>query len=132
MASGTARLARGHAEDPLPSSSLPLAQAMQDYVGLERFWQRFNKAKLEEQALEQEQAALSRRNGRLRELLRQYLAGISVSQEVLGQPNPLLAIEHKNCVPRDLPRTGVGCAPRQPLERGDSHPDPIHSSAGTS
>ncbi|NXN66946.1 DRC2 protein, partial [Himantopus himantopus] len=67
----------------------PLAQAMRDYVGLEQFWQRFNKAKLEEQALERERVALSRKNGRLRELLRQYLAGISVSQEVLGQPNPL-------------------------------------------
>ncbi|NXW38806.1 DRC2 protein, partial [Phaetusa simplex] len=67
----------------------PLAQAMWDYVGLERFWQRFNKAKLEEQALEQERAALSQRNRRLRQLLRQYLAGISITQEMLGQPNPL-------------------------------------------
>ncbi|NXA17750.1 DRC2 protein, partial [Ibidorhyncha struthersii] len=67
----------------------PLAQAMRDYVRLEQFWQRFNKAKLEEQALERERVALSRRNGRLRELLRQYLVGISVSQEVLGQPKPL-------------------------------------------
>ncbi|KAM7079979.1 LOW QUALITY PROTEIN: dynein regulatory complex subunit 2 [Ciconia maguari] len=84
----------------------PLARAMQDYVGLERFWQRFNKAKLEEQALERERAALSQRNRRLRELLRQYLAGISVSQEVLDEPNPLLAIELKSCVPKDLPRAG--------------------------
>ncbi|NXV51651.1 DRC2 protein, partial [Uria aalge] len=67
----------------------PLAQAMWDYVGLERFWQRFNKAKLEEQALERERAALSQRNQRLRQLLRQYLAGISITQEMLGQPNPL-------------------------------------------
>ncbi|NXK28745.1 DRC2 protein, partial [Arenaria interpres] len=67
----------------------PLAQAMQDYVGLERFWQRFSKAKLEEQALEREQAALRERNRRLRELLQQYLAGISISQEMLDQPKPL-------------------------------------------
>ncbi|NXJ71160.1 DRC2 protein, partial [Rostratula benghalensis] len=67
----------------------PLAQAMWDYVGLERFWQRFNKVKLEEQALEQEQAALRKRNQRLRELLWQYLAGISITQEMLGQPNLL-------------------------------------------
>ncbi|KFV84229.1 Coiled-coil domain-containing protein 65, partial [Struthio camelus australis] len=67
----------------------PLAQAMQDYVGLERFWQRFNKAKLEELALVQEKAALSHRNQRLRELLKQYLEGISVSEEVLSKPNPL-------------------------------------------
>uniref|UniRef100_A0A8C8AZD5 Coiled-coil domain-containing protein 65 n=1 Tax=Otus sunia TaxID=257818 RepID=A0A8C8AZD5_9STRI len=56
----------------------PLAQALGDYVGLERFWQRFNKAKLEALALARQRAALSRRNQRLRELLRQYLGGISV------------------------------------------------------
>ncbi|KAM9214613.1 LOW QUALITY PROTEIN: dynein regulatory complex subunit 2 [Leptosomus discolor] len=85
----------------------PLAQALWDYVGLERFWQRFNKAKLEEQVLERERAALGQRNGQLRGLLRQYLAGLSVSQEVLGQPNPLLAVGPKRCVPRDLPRAGA-------------------------
>ncbi|NXX26961.1 DRC2 protein, partial [Nicator chloris] len=53
----------------------PLAQAMQDYVGLERFWQRFNKAKLEEKALEQARATLANRNHNLRGLLQQYLAG---------------------------------------------------------
>ncbi|XP_068777416.1 dynein regulatory complex subunit 2 [Struthio camelus] len=84
----------------------PLAQAMQDYVGLERFWQRFNKAKLEELALVQEKAALSHRNQRLRELLKQYLEGISVSEEVLSKPNPLLTLQHRSCSPRALPRAG--------------------------
>ncbi|NWX42849.1 DRC2 protein, partial [Steatornis caripensis] len=67
----------------------PLAWAMRDYMGLERFWQRFNKVKLEEQALERQRAALSQRNWQLRELLGQYLAGISISQAVLSEPNPL-------------------------------------------
>ncbi|NXK57338.1 DRC2 protein, partial [Chauna torquata] len=67
----------------------PLAQAMQDYRGLERFWQRFNKVKLEEQALVQERAALSHGNQHLRGLLQQYLEGLSVSPEVLSKPNPL-------------------------------------------
>ncbi|NXH20738.1 DRC2 protein, partial [Bucco capensis] len=67
----------------------PLAQAMQDYVGLEGFWQRFNKVKLEVQALEKEQVTLRERNQQLRKLLGQYLAGISVSEEVLLEPNPL-------------------------------------------
>ncbi|XP_074421057.1 dynein regulatory complex subunit 2 isoform X1 [Larus michahellis] len=116
-ASGTARLAHGRAGDPL-ASSLPLAQAMWDYVGLERFWQRFNKAKLEEQALERERVALSQRNRQLRQLLRQYLAGISITQEMLGQPNPLLAVEHKSCVPRDLPQAKGGHASQHPLGRG--------------
>ncbi|XP_074906009.1 dynein regulatory complex subunit 2 isoform X2 [Buteo buteo] len=117
----------------------PLAQAMRDYVGLERFWQRFNKVKLEEQALEREQAALSQRNQHLRELLRQYLAGISVSQEVLSEPNALLIVERKSCVPADLPHAEGGHAQghqstKHPdsLSEGDAHPDPIHGSTGTS
>ncbi|XP_010288364.1 PREDICTED: coiled-coil domain-containing protein 65, partial [Phaethon lepturus] len=117
----------------------PLTRAMWDYVGLERFWQRFNKAKLEEQALERERAALSQRNRRLRELLRQYLAGISISQEVLSEPNPLLAVEHKSCIPRDLPHAGGGHAQGHrgavhpdSLLGGDAHLDPIHGSASTS
>ncbi|KAM4648636.1 dynein regulatory complex subunit 2-like [Amazona ochrocephala] len=104
----------------------PLAWAVQDYVGLERFWQRFNKAKLEEQALERQRAALSRRNRRLRDLLRKYLAGISITQEVLSEPNPLLAVQHKSCIPRVLPYIGGGCAahPKTRLQ-------PIHGSTST-
>ncbi|NXU68151.1 DRC2 protein, partial [Horornis vulcanius] len=62
--------------------SEPLAQAMQDYVGLERFWQRFNKAKLEEVALEQARAALANKNRDLRGLLQQYLTGAAINQKV--------------------------------------------------
>ncbi|NXK70379.1 DRC2 protein, partial [Sylvietta virens] len=62
--------------------SEPLARAMQDYVGLERFWKRFNKAKLEEKALEQARAALANRNQNLRGLLQQYLAGAAINQKV--------------------------------------------------
>ncbi|NXY52164.1 DRC2 protein, partial [Ceuthmochares aereus] len=67
----------------------PLAQAVRDYVGLERFWQRFNKVKLEEQALEREVVTVRQRNRWLREQLQQYLAGFCVTQEVLGERNPL-------------------------------------------
>ncbi|NXS12856.1 DRC2 protein, partial [Neodrepanis coruscans] len=67
----------------------PLAWVMQDYVGLERFWQRFNKAKLEEKVLEQVQEALLKRNQHLRKLLNQYLEGVTVSQNVLKEPHCL-------------------------------------------
>ncbi|NWU38507.1 DRC2 protein, partial [Hylia prasina] len=62
--------------------SEPLAQAMQDYVGLERFWQRFNKAKLEEKALEQARAALANKNQDLRGLLLQYLSEATINQKI--------------------------------------------------
>lgn len=89
-------------------------------MGLERFWQRFNKAKLEEQALERERAALRERNRQLRELLGQYLARISVSRELLDEPDPLLAVQHKSCVPREPLRAGED---RTRAHRGDAHPD---------
>ncbi|XP_068266800.1 dynein regulatory complex subunit 2 [Nyctibius grandis] len=107
LAEGEQRDAQRVLEEP-PAE--PLAQAARDYAGLERFWQRFNKVKLEEQALERERAVLGRRNRCLRVLLGQYLAGIAVSQEVLSQLNPLLDVEHKSRVPRALPRAGGGRA----------------------
>ncbi|NWV66248.1 DRC2 protein, partial [Malurus elegans] len=67
----------------------PLAEVMQDYVGLERFWQRFNKAKLEEKALERARVALANRNQHLRELLQQYLQGAALSLKVVRDPHPL-------------------------------------------
>ncbi|NXG56841.1 DRC2 protein, partial [Hemiprocne comata] len=67
----------------------PLARAVWDYAGLERFWQRLNKARLEEQALQRERVDLALQNQHLRDLLGRYLAGISVNQEVLDNPNPL-------------------------------------------
>ncbi|KAM6038925.1 LOW QUALITY PROTEIN: dynein regulatory complex subunit 2 [Theristicus caerulescens] len=131
LAEGEQRDARRVLEE---TPAEPLAWALRDYTGLERFWQRFNKAKLEEQALERERAALSQRNRRLRELLRQYLAGISVSQEVLGEPDPLLAVERKSCVPRDLPRAGAAVhkvigAPHTPTASREGTPTRIPSPA---
>ncbi|KAI1229816.1 hypothetical protein IHE44_0010820 [Lamprotornis superbus] len=70
-------------------------QAMRDYVGLERFWQRFNKVKLEEKALEMAQAALANRNQDLRRLLQQYLAGTATNQKVPKDPHPLLTVKQK-------------------------------------
>ncbi|XP_030920424.1 dynein regulatory complex subunit 2 [Geospiza fortis] len=77
------------------TASEPLARVMKDYMGLERFWQRFNKAKLEEKGLERARAALADRNQELRKLLQQYLAGATMSQKVPKDPHPLLAIKQK-------------------------------------
>ncbi|XP_041257196.1 dynein regulatory complex subunit 2 [Onychostruthus taczanowskii] len=77
------------------TASEPLARVMRDYMGLERFWQRFNKAKLEEKGLERARAALADRNQELRRLLQQYLAGATVKQKVPKDPHPLLATKQK-------------------------------------
>ncbi|KAL0978364.1 hypothetical protein UPYG_G00169520 [Umbra pygmaea] len=69
-----------------------LAQAMLDYAVLDRFWQRYNKVLLERLCLEQERGAVTQENQQLRVLLRQYLDGISVSDEILRRHNPLLIV----------------------------------------
>ncbi|KAL2293848.1 hypothetical protein Nmel_018913 [Mimus melanotis] len=79
--------------EEIPSE--PLAGALRDYVGLERFWQRFNKVKLEEKALERAQAALANRNQDLRKLLQQYLAGVATNQKVPKDTQLLLTIKKK-------------------------------------
>ncbi|XP_066473184.1 dynein regulatory complex subunit 2 [Tiliqua scincoides] len=86
----------------------PLAQMMQDYVGLERFWQRYNKVRLEQLSLERTKAALLHDNLKLKNLLKQYLDGISVNDEVLSQINPLMIINQHpitSSLPQPVPVT---------------------------
>ncbi|KAL7891580.1 hypothetical protein AOLI_G00010560 [Acnodon oligacanthus] len=84
---------REHVMEP-PSEEL--AQAMLDYTVLEKFWQRYNKVLLEHLCLEREKMVLSRENQQLRVLLKQYLDGISVSDEVICQRNPLLMVSRQS------------------------------------
>ncbi|XP_048347441.1 dynein regulatory complex subunit 2 [Sphaerodactylus townsendi] len=88
----------------------PLAQMMDDYVGLERFWQRYNKVRLEQLSLERTKAALAQDNEKLRQLLKQYLDGISVNDEVLSQINPLMIVNQHNTGPAVPPMVPVSDA----------------------
>lgn len=112
LAAGTLLCGRSGEGSPAPLSTVPHLQAMQDYAGLERFWQRYNKVRLEQLALEQERAALDQDNERLRLLLRQYLTGVSVSEEALSQPNTLLILNHWSSRGSALPAPAP--APRPP------------------
>uniref|UniRef100_H0V0D0 Dynein regulatory complex subunit 2 n=1 Tax=Cavia porcellus TaxID=10141 RepID=H0V0D0_CAVPO len=80
-----------------------LAQVMADYRGMENFWKRYNKVKLEQLSLQHRQAQLLEINRKLREMLKQYLDGISVSDEVLSQLNPLFIVNHRSNLPQPLP-----------------------------
>ena len=68
---------------------------MKDYLGLEKFWKRYNKVFLDKASLEKEKLMLSMENAQLRLLLKQYLDGISVNDEVLSHNNPLLVINNR-------------------------------------
>ncbi|KAM6153133.1 dynein regulatory complex subunit 2 [Erethizon dorsatum] len=79
-----------------------LTKVMVDYRGMENFWKRYNKVKLEQLSLQHRRAQLLEINRKLREMLKQYLDGISVSDEVLTQLNPLFIVNHRSNLPRPL------------------------------
>lgn len=87
-----------------------LAKVIADYVGMENFWKRYNKVKLEQLSLQHRHAELLEINRKLREMLKQYLDGISVSDEVLSQLNPLFIVNHRSNLtqPLSTPATQPG------------------------
>lgn len=80
-----------------------LANVMYEYQSLENFWKRFNKVQLDKLALDKEKDTLMRENHQLRTLLKQYLDGISVNDEILSQVNPLFVVNHRTNVKMNVP-----------------------------
>ncbi|KAM8977465.1 dynein regulatory complex subunit 2 [Pelodytes ibericus] len=80
-----------------------LALLMKDYTALDQFWKRYNKVLLERWALDREKTVLLQDNQKLRVLLKQYLDGISVSDEVLNQQNPLLILNNRISLQQKIP-----------------------------
>merc|ERR1711988_1726094 len=66
-----------------------------EWTYLDNFFKRFNKAKLDHLAIEQELNRLNKENVQLRSILKQFLDGVSVNEDVLSQPNPLLVVNGK-------------------------------------
>ncbi|KAG2424497.1 hypothetical protein HYH02_015167 [Chlamydomonas schloesseri] len=63
---------------------------------LNRFFRRYNKALLDKTAIDKEKSRLERENADLRSILKQYLDGISVNDDVLNNPvNPLLVVNNR-------------------------------------
>lgn len=77
-----------------------LAKIMMDYAGMENFWKRYNKVKLEVLSLQHRRLQLLDISSKLREMLKQYLDGISVSDEVLSHLNPLFVVNHRSNLPQ--------------------------------
>jgi len=72
---------------------------MRNYVPLDNFWKRYNKALLDKMAIEKERSVVSSQNQQLRALLKQYLDSISVSDEVLSKANSLLIVNGFTNIP---------------------------------
>ena len=68
---------------------------MYTYDSLETFWKRFSKVSLDKLALEKERSILQSENMQLKMLLKQYLDGISVNDEIMSQTNPLMILSSR-------------------------------------
>jgi hypothetical protein len=66
-----------------------------EWTYLDNFFKRFNKVKLDQLAIDQEGKRLQKENVQLRSILKQFLDGVSVNEDVLAQPNPLLVVNGK-------------------------------------
>lgn len=66
-----------------------------EWTYLDNFFKRFNKVKLDHLAVEQEGKRLTKENVQLRSILKQFLDGVSVNEDVLSGPNPLLVVNGK-------------------------------------
>ncbi|CEM25867.1 unnamed protein product [Vitrella brassicaformis CCMP3155] len=59
---------------------------------LDTFLKRYNKVMLDKLAIDKETSRLEQENHQLKSILKQFLDGVSVSEEVLSQANPLLIV----------------------------------------
>mmetsp|Transcript_22686 Transcript_22686/g.51874 ORF Transcript_22686/g.51874 Transcript_22686/m.51874 type:complete len:490 (+) Transcript_22686:96-1565(+) len=66
-----------------------------EWTYLDNFFKRFNKVKLDHLAIEREGERLNKENTQLRSILKQFLDGVSVNEDVLANPNPLLVVNGK-------------------------------------
>jgi len=66
-----------------------------EYSYLNNFYKRYNKVLLDKLAISKHKEALERDNTMLKSLLKQYLDGVSLNDDVLKNENPLLVINHR-------------------------------------
>lgn len=79
-----------------------------EYSYLDNFYKRYNKVQLDKIAIEKQKEQLEKENQILKTMLKQYLDGISLNDEVLKSANPLLVVNDKIQVNKlPIERSGV-------------------------
>lgn len=70
-------------------------QTYNEFQLLDNFYKRYNKVLLDKLAIEKQKATLEKENMFFKSLLKQYLDGVSVNDDVINSNNPLLVINSK-------------------------------------
>jgi len=67
-------------------------KSVEEWNYLDMFWKKYNKVLLDKLAIDKERDRLRKENTDLQAILKQYLDGISVNEDVMVAPNPLLVV----------------------------------------
>ncbi|KAI9309711.1 coiled-coil domain-containing protein 65-like protein, partial [Zopfochytrium polystomum] len=78
-----------------------------EFPAMEQFYKRFNKIALDVLSLQHHRDMLREENTHLRTILRQYLDGISLNEDVLAQLNPLVVVNGRTNAPLRHPVSQV-------------------------
>ena len=71
---------------------------------LDKFWKKYNKVLLDKLAIERERSRLRSENESLQEVLKQYIDGVTVNEQVMNQEgNPLFVINGRVNLNRPMP-----------------------------
>jgi hypothetical protein len=79
-------------ETTLSQGITPNGTSVSEWESLDLFWKKYNKAVLDEMAIQREKERYENENKELQALLKQYLDGISVNNDVMNNANPLMVI----------------------------------------
>lgn len=66
-----------------------------EFTFLDTFYKRFNKVMLDKLAIEKQKQTLDKENMFFKSLLKQYLDGVSVNDDVMNSNNPLMVVNNK-------------------------------------
>ncbi|KAF4677583.1 coiled-coil domain containing 65 [Perkinsus chesapeaki] len=83
---------REEVRDVLKQQASNCASGCDETTYLDTFFKKFNKIQLDTLAIEAEQKRLETERHQLRDILKQFVDGVTVSPEVLTKPNPLLIV----------------------------------------
>uniref|UniRef100_A0A7S1SW74 Dynein regulatory complex subunit 2 n=1 Tax=Tetraselmis chuii TaxID=63592 RepID=A0A7S1SW74_9CHLO len=71
-------------------------KVIEEWDYLNKFFKRFNKVQIDEMAIAKEKERLEKENADLRAILKQYLDGVSVNEDVINNPtNPLVIVNQR-------------------------------------
>lgn len=87
-----------HADLQAPELQLEISLP-KEFEGMQQFSKRYNKVLLDKLALDKKYAQMHDENMRLRAILKQYLDGITLSESVINELNPLIVVNGKTNAP---------------------------------